>query len=205
MSLGQFVELRGEVLWRLLYPHGSQVFVESVEVSGRSGSLVIRWLDKITSESAPTDKASTSNSITPCSSEAKPFSLNADSNWLLELLKGIQPQTHAKIFFIPSCFSYFHPSPCFLKSLPCFSNPQATFLHSFRLWRRIRSQEKGSNINSGHHPTEPLDFLREGQSILDFSPVFLINQSPWCAACKHLRGRSLLGRLAKHNLGPFAD
>ena len=136
MLLGQFVELQREMLWRLLSPHSSQVFVESVEVSGRSGGVEIRWLDKITTVSAPTDKASTSNSITPCSPEAKSFSLHANSNWLFKtfkLLRGIQPQTHAKIFFIPSCFSYFPPSPCFLKSLPCFSNPQATFLHSFRL------------------------------------------------------------------------
>lgn len=56
------MELRGEVLWRLGSAHCSQVFVESLEVSGRSG-VVIRWLDKMTSESAPTDKASTSNTM----------------------------------------------------------------------------------------------------------------------------------------------
>ncbi len=112
---------------------------------------------------------------------------------------------HAKIVLISCCFSCFSPSLHFLKSLPCFSNPQATFLHSFRLWRHIRSQEKGSNINSGRRPAEPLDFLRRGQSILDFSSVFLINQSPRCAACNHPGGKSLLGRLIKHNFGSFAD
>lgn len=36
--------------------------MKSVEVHGRSG-VVIRWLDKISSESAPTGKASTSNTM----------------------------------------------------------------------------------------------------------------------------------------------
>lgn len=62
MLLGQFMELQGEVILRLHSPQSSQVFSETLEVSGRSG-MVIGWLDKITSESAPTDKASTSNTM----------------------------------------------------------------------------------------------------------------------------------------------
>lgn len=56
MLLGQFMELQGEVILRLHSPQSSQVFSETLEVSGRSG-MVIGLLDKITSESAPTDKA----------------------------------------------------------------------------------------------------------------------------------------------------
>lgn len=120
MLWGQFMELRGEVLWRLLSPHGSQVFVESMEVSGRSG-MVIGQLDKITCESAPTDKASTSNTMffleATVQEAARDFSI----------LGGIQPQTACQdlfrfLFFLlfpPNCFSS-NPSHVFQTLRPPF-------------------------------------------------------------------------------------
>lgn len=59
MRQGQYMELQGEVIWDYITPHCDQVFVQP-EVSGRT-SVAMKQLDKISSESAPTDKASASN------------------------------------------------------------------------------------------------------------------------------------------------
>lgn len=131
MFWGQFMELWGGSALRLRSPHCSQVFVE---VSRRSGGA-IGWLDKITSESAPTDKHFHQTPRAPEALEPFPGALTAvPCSRLLTFFRGIQPNTHAEAFFISCCF--------FLPFLPqrVSSNPprvcqtlRPPFLHSFRL------------------------------------------------------------------------
>lgn len=77
-----------------------QVFAESVEVSGRSG-VVMRWTDKISSKSAPADKASTSNTVLQ---ELNPQILlkkkaAQDFQWVISL-NACQDLFHFLLFFL---------------------------------------------------------------------------------------------------------
>lgn len=118
MRQGQYMELQGEVIWDYITPHCDQVFVQP-EVSGRT-SVAMKQLDKISSESAPTDKASASNIMFPWSQR---LSLKRQQH-PDAIFGGNQPQMHARIFFTFYCFSLF-------SSLSVFpSNPLGYLVHS---------------------------------------------------------------------------
>lgn len=124
------MELPEEVLWRLHSPRYSQVFVESAEVSGRSG-VVIGRLDKICSESVPTDKAFTSNMF----SRSKALFFLKCSQHSATFLGGIQPRIGAKIFLISCFFSYFSSRTMFPQIPPMFFKPSG---HLFTFFQAVK-------------------------------------------------------------------